>query len=381
MKKLLSGTTAIVAAGVLAGGAQAADPISIGVGGYFNAGVSVVSQDQDQNLRSYGVEREAEIIFSGSTTLDNGLDVGVTVQLEAETSGDQIDESFAWIGGSFGQLRVGSYDGALNVMGVYAPSAGHRMYGVLFPVTTSVVGGGSVGEGAFGLGPDYDAAKITWYSPTVGGARIGVSFTPEPGDDAANGARGTAGTAASPATVLPVQDATGAATGGEVTLPDAVAAASEQSEVLAIGGNWSGDFGGASVSVGAGYAAASIENPQAGETDQKEWIVGLVATMDAVSVGGNYSEDNNGQQGSNDRRTWALGATHSSGPVSYGVTYTLTTREQGTNPDRDSSAVSLGASYGLGGGTTLSGEIQFWDVEDAANNNATVGLVGLSVRF
>ena len=35
MKKLLYGTTALVAAGMIAGGAQAADKIKVGVGGYF----------------------------------------------------------------------------------------------------------------------------------------------------------------------------------------------------------------------------------------------------------------------------------------------------------------------------------------------------------
>ena len=203
MRKALFGTTALIAAGMLASGtAQAAEMIGIGVGGYFHAGMSIASQDEDEGTRSYGLDRESEIIFTGSTTLDNGLSVGVNVQLEGETSGDQIDESFMWIGGAFGQLRVGSFDGAMNVMGVYAPSAGSGMYGAgVFANASPVVGckkcGGAHGEGAFGLGPDYDAAKIAWYSPTVGGVRVGVSFTPEGGDadDDANSNRDNTGKA------------------------------------------------------------------------------------------------------------------------------------------------------------------------------------------
>ena len=106
MRKALFGTTALIAAGLLASGAQAAEMIGIGVGGYFHAGVSLVDQDMDGGKRDFGVDREAEIIFTGSTTLDNGLSVGVNVQLEGETSGDQIDESFMWIGG--GGLRPAS---------------------------------------------------------------------------------------------------------------------------------------------------------------------------------------------------------------------------------------------------------------------------------
>jgi len=363
MKKLLSGTTALVAAGMLASGAQAADPISIGVGGYFHAGVSTVSQDMDQNTRTYGFDREAEIIFSGSTTLDNGLSVGVNVQLEAETSGDQIDESFMWISGAFGQVRGGSFDGAMNVMGVYAPSAAQGLYGVVFPTGTSDIAGAAlVGEGGFGLGPDYDAAKVAWYSPTVGGARIGVSFTPEgstrgsSADDDANNDRST-------------------------NTAHAVSGASEQSEIIAVGGNWSGDFGGASVSVGAGYASASAE--LSGAEDQVEWIVGARASMDSISVGGNYSVDNNGLAGNNERSTITVGATYGMGPMTYGVTYAMTTREQGAgNADLDSSGLSVAANWSLGGGLTVYGEVQFWDIELASGTNeATAALIGTTVRF
>ena len=384
MKKLLSGTTALVAAGMLAGGAHAADPISIGVGGYFHAGVSIVDQDLDEGTRDYGVDRESEIIFTGSTTLDNGLSVGVNVQLEGETSGDQIDESYMWIGGAFGQLRAGSFDGAMNVMGVYAPSAGSGMYGAaVFPNSTPVMGGGSHGEGAFGLGPDYDAAKIAWYSPTVGGAKIGVSFTPEAGaDDAANGGRGDAGEKVARAVGLVDADDDDSTPKISGIIEEKINP--EQSEVFGIGANWTGDFSGASVSVGAGYTGASVEAGTEKEDDREEWIIGLGATMDAISVGGNYSSDNNGKSGSNDRTTWVVGATYSMGPMTYGVTYANTSREQGVgNDDLNSDTVSFNATYVLGAGLSVAAGIQFWDIEDKDEgaNEATVALIGTSVRF
>jgi hypothetical protein len=355
MRKALFGTTALIAAGLLASGAQAADPLSIGVGGYFHAGTSIASQDMDQDKRNFGLDREAEIYFTGSTTLDTGLKVGVNVQLEAETSSDQIDESFMWIDGAFGQLRAGSFDGAMNVMGVYAPSAAQGLYGVVFPTGTSdIAGAGSVGEGGFGLGPDYDAAKIAWYSPKVGGLKIGVSFTPEGGsaDDDANNSRGTAG-------------------------------ASQQSEVAAIGGNWSGEFGGGSVSVGAGYAAANIEDAQPGETDREEWIIGARASVDSFAFGGNYSVDNGGMSDNSERTTLALGVTYSGmGPITYGLTYAFTSRERDGDSSLDSSGVSLAGNLALGSGVTVYGEIQFWDIELAGGaNEATAGLIGTTVRF
>ncbi len=100
MNKILMGTTALVAAGILAGSAAAADKVKLGVGGYFHAQLIFASQDDGTgvdltsgtvddepgaNRRTHKVAREGEIHFSGSTTLDSGIQVGAQVQLEAET--------------------------------------------------------------------------------------------------------------------------------------------------------------------------------------------------------------------------------------------------------------------------------------------------------
>ena len=372
MNKLLSGTAALVAAGMLAGAAQAADPISIGVGGFFHAAVSVANEDDDTNKRSFGVERDAEIYFRGSTTLDGEFiqGAGVFVQLEAETASDQIDESFAWLSGAFGQLRAGSFDGAMAVGGVYPAGVAAPMHGLFFE-TESPVSTGLFGEGAWLLGFDGDSAKVAWYSPTVGGAKIGVSFTPEGGADDKATSRSTAGVMSDAkldddGTIVPAE------TG------------SQQSEVLGVGGNWSGDFGGASVSIGGGYTTASVEAPGDGEIDREEWVVGASASMAGITIGGNYSVDNNGKAGNNERTTLAVGATYSGmGPLTYGIRYGVTTREQGAEADLDTSGVSVGVSLPLGGGVNVAGELQFWDVGKSAgpNNQATVGIIGTTIRF
>ena len=103
MKKALLATSAIIAAGVIAAPAiaaekKAAGPIALKLGGYFTLMGVHTSQDDGagqpgNNLHDNMITREAEVSFSGSTTLDNGVSVGVDVQLEAETCGDQVDES------------------------------------------------------------------------------------------------------------------------------------------------------------------------------------------------------------------------------------------------------------------------------------------------
>jgi outer membrane protein OmpU len=47
-----------------------------------------------QDLDGVDQKSDSEVWFKGLTTLDNGLSVGINVQLEANSTGDQIDESF-----------------------------------------------------------------------------------------------------------------------------------------------------------------------------------------------------------------------------------------------------------------------------------------------
>ena len=130
MKKVLYGTTALVAVGALAAPAQAADPIQIGVSGYWYGYVGLEVDGQDDNIgepgankRSHALWHESEVKFSGETTLDNGITVGVDIQLEGETTGDQIDENYIYIEGNFGRVELGEIDGASFRTSVFLPSA------------------------------------------------------------------------------------------------------------------------------------------------------------------------------------------------------------------------------------------------------------------
>ena len=86
MKKLLLGTTALIAAGAFVGAAQAADdemmagPVTVGVAGYTTAAIGFAS-DSDDGTRGQEINHVYEIAVSGSTTLDNGITVAVHGQL------------------------------------------------------------------------------------------------------------------------------------------------------------------------------------------------------------------------------------------------------------------------------------------------------------
>src|SRR5688572_18825543 len=122
MKRVaLLGSTALFGAGMVATPALAADGIKLGVGGFFRTAYMATFDDDSEgepgNERNTdGVFSDAEIHFTGSTVLDNGLEVGARVELEGEDNGaaaDQIDEAWIYFSGGFGELRMGSDDDAL----------------------------------------------------------------------------------------------------------------------------------------------------------------------------------------------------------------------------------------------------------------------------
>ena len=105
MKHTLLGTTALVAAGLMVGSAYAADGgVKLGLGGMYRGayGTHFDSQsDSTGNVEDLSLDRgdalkqDIEVHFKGEAVLDNGLTVGARVELEGQTSGDQIDATYA----------------------------------------------------------------------------------------------------------------------------------------------------------------------------------------------------------------------------------------------------------------------------------------------
>src|SRR5690349_3408345 len=136
MKKVLLGTTALIAGGLAAVPAMAADPIKIGVGGYmqmyFNAGHygGTGTGATAVDYRTPNFKYEGEIWFIGQTKLDNGTTVGVRFELEGwaqggQTSGSQdtMDEEYIFAFGDWGRIDFGGKDVASYVMFYGAPNA------------------------------------------------------------------------------------------------------------------------------------------------------------------------------------------------------------------------------------------------------------------
>ena len=136
MKKQLLGTTALVAAGLFvladagpASAQQKVEPIKVSVGGYVGAFVSIVDQDdvgntaagRDGELALIDTHTDQEIHFNGRTTLANGITIGFRIELEGNTEGDQIDESYLFLESKFGRLELGQVNNVHYRMAYKAP--------------------------------------------------------------------------------------------------------------------------------------------------------------------------------------------------------------------------------------------------------------------
>jgi len=222
MKKALIGTTALVAGGLIAGSAAAADLIPapapeivddgfsydwngfIRSGFYFGdvdcttagGGVCFVAANTppgfDPDYNSTTVPLNGELQIFAEQTLANGLRVGGEIDMNVIAGGYDLtlDEMWLFIDGHYGQVRLGAKEGALDSLGSGAlPSWGAfngSMDGPDMVVVSGMIAGatGAVG-GISGNGSHEDLSgdnnKIVYLTPTLGGVNLAVSFAPEAG--------------------------------------------------------------------------------------------------------------------------------------------------------------------------------------------------------
>src|SRR5262245_24630953 len=185
MKRILLGSTALVAAGVIAGGAQAAEGgVKLGVGGYFNSAFGYVSERDCKGCAGYqhnstALNQDNEIHFKGETTLDNGLTVGAHIELEGFTSTDQIDERWVYFKGGWGELRYGDEDDARKLKSYAAPTPTPNTFGVNSPFFTFNNPGSEVASTVSTFrNLDNDAAKLIYFTPSFGGFQLAFSYAP-----------------------------------------------------------------------------------------------------------------------------------------------------------------------------------------------------------
>ena len=172
MKKTLFATT-VLAAGLVVTPLLAAEAPKASVRGYVNAGMYY--GDLAGTSGDFGVEHDSEIHFRWSGSSDNGLTFKGEVELEGFTFGDQIDEYWTSVSGSFGDFRIGADDTAAEYMElgiIYAPYAKIGYYDA-FNYTGAANSTDSNG----------DDLGIYYITPAISGFTAAISFQPEGGTD------------------------------------------------------------------------------------------------------------------------------------------------------------------------------------------------------
>jgi hypothetical protein len=342
MKKLLLGSTALVAGGLLAAPAMAADPIKIGVGGYYQfyalaGSVEGVYAPNGSSVQYKGLQfqQEGEIHFIGQSKLDNGTTVGLTVELEgwnpnpgAAGASQQIDEAFLFAFGDWGRIEFGARD-----------MASYRMY---YGATSALLGYGAFQHnfGIFNLVPAannkaatrvtlgtiggqfQDANRVNYFTPRFMGLQIGAGYAPK------MNVGGTTGTAIGPGAGLGICGTTDATNFAACPVNDY-----SYQDVFDVGLNYLNKFGDVTVAAYGAFMYATF-NPGfqftqgvgsntltgANLTSWKQWVVGLQFGYAGFTLGGSYSWDNNGLGANyytgmgNETRSFMLSAMYETGP-------------------------------------------------------------------
>jgi predicted porin len=376
MKKILYGSTALVAAGAMAATPAAAEEgVKLGLGGYYNTFFWVGDYDEStndpRNLNDTGLFADGEVHFKGKTTLDNGITFGVQIELEAYESGDQIDENYAFIEGSFGRLVIGGENTAAYMMQYGAPFVGVPLnsgwitsfvpppQALTTPTGTATTTAVTTGFRTPALSTYVDLANddhaLNYFSPRFSGFQVGASYVPA-------------------ATI----------NGEGKNFPVQADKNTELHDMISVGANFVESFGGFDVAVAGGYRIA--QDDTGGNDDPQQISAGLNLGFAGFTVGGSIAVEDSDR--ATDGTAWDVGATYSTGPWAVGLTYFHSevsgTASPGSGGDDELDAAQAGISYAVGPGITASGNVLWadWDGRAAGANADGMGAVfGMKIGF
>lgn len=341
-KQALLATTALAAA-IAAGATPAAAQIQIGVGGFMEQWFGYAEGVADDN-EGFDQQSDVEIIFEGKTTLDNGLEFGVNVQLEGQTDGDQIDQQFAYVEGSFGRFEIGSTDSAPFLMSIGVPSVGAGLDSGDAPNWISGINGDLITT-TFNFSRDEDSDhKLNYFTPRTYGFQIGVTYVPELLEDDNTGPNENDG----------VRD-----------------------NAFGIGLNYQRSYDDISVGASVGYMHYGDDSALAGD-EPENFGVGLSLGYAGFTVAGAYNDLSDSVAG--DLETFGVGVTYEWAAAAVSLGYI---HGEDKNSTADSDAFELGLSYTLGPGVAVLGSIFYVDQESAfgADLEGVAVLGGLSLTF
>ena len=342
-KKLLLGSTALVGAYALAAPAYA--DIEVTLSGQVEFGLSAGDaetvdrnlEDDDDNPvggdRGYFFFMDSETKIQAEGSNDHGVNYSAKVELETDADGDggdvNADETvLAFWGDRWGRAELGREDGAADNMFVGGED---------FQAGTGGIDGDTANLDLPGATDSGDAAKITYFTPRMGGLlQLGASFTPDTGDDE-----------------------------GDNDDDD------DFEDHFEVGANIVTALGGADVTIS---AVGSFGNGETNQDDLEDYAFGAGVEFGGLGIGAGYILSEDFEEGDG----FTVGAKYGymGANVSAGYSY--------DDPDGgdEVGVFALSADYGLWSGVTLKGDLSFNDEdEDDDGSSTTAGVVTVQVDY
>lgn len=195
MKHALFATTSFATAALLAVShpalAQKGQRPKITIGGFTEVTAGAVDQSSrvpDGPL--FDIQNDSEIHFKFKVPLDNGVVIDGRWELEGESTGggDDIDEVWMRITTAYGQMVLGSENGAANKSHFRLPSVGLHISDVNDWIVNAA--GATSGSGDSPYEDDdlrmeaNDSENVTIYTPKIFGFTFGATYIPEAAQDA-----------------------------------------------------------------------------------------------------------------------------------------------------------------------------------------------------
>ncbi len=335
-----------------------ANDASMQLTGYYNVGFISADMPSESESESEVIVQDAEIIFTGKSLSDSGVEYGFQIQLEgAQKSSDQIDEHYAYVKGGFGKVIIGAENGAADKGAVQAPTkfvAGMKMYAN--NMTNEII------EDELGVDDENmstraehitgDALKLTYFAPRIAGLQIGMSMTPN-----SNKTNGASDNAEVPSEF---EDTT------EFSLNYKAkrAGIKYQAAFTQLAGN--------AVEGALGEDASSLEDPTTTS-------IGLKIGMDNLEFGFNQTTYENFGGGTNEVTTLNTGISYKIGNSTYGLGYTTSTDEAANGDELDYTEMLVGGSTKLADGVKFGYFYQTAEVD--GGNDVTLFGATLALKF
>ena len=352
MKKVLLGTTALLAAGLLStsvsAGAVSASNLDVTLGGYGTFKILYKSRESTKldtdSYRNHAATFDSEISFKGSTTLDSGTSAGIEIQFETGGSGiasDIIDNNFIWLSGTMGKISLGGVAGNAMEVGIARAYSGVGLLGV-------EKGAHEIGIANTANTNGGENNKVVWVAPAMGGIEVAVNYTPQL-----------------------VQNTTGNAINTIAT---------KKGEDLLVGLKWTGAMGAATVKVSLGYGTAKAEDITVDkdiDSDDRTRLGFEVSGIGSLTIGGymlSSSADAALVTPTEDRTNQGIGGKWVSGDWEVGIGWETAKQDQLTEADVNvksgtdkATRMDIGVTYKLNADMTLKVGYRDEKYDDDAN--------------